>query len=98
MTVPLAVQDGALVVPDLLGGGPLELLAPLPDDAWHLTGASITTDGMDIDATVDVGRLGLELALRPAVDELRPIRWIPGATFGTRRLRALAATRGALFL
>ncbi len=57
--VPLqiGVQDGALVIPDLLGGGPLELLAPLPDDPWRLTGATISPDGIVIDTSVDVGSL-----------------------------------------
>lgn len=55
--VPVGVQDGSLVVPDMLGGGPLELLAPLPEDAWRLTGASITPSGMDLTAAVDAARL-----------------------------------------
>jgi len=53
----IGVQDGALVIPDLLGGGPLELLAPLPEDPWRLTGATITPNGIVIDATVDVGAI-----------------------------------------
>ena len=53
----IGVQDGALVIPDLLGGGPLELLAPLPDDPWRLTGATISPDGIVIDTSVDVGSL-----------------------------------------
>jgi hypothetical protein len=57
VTVPLAVQDGALVVPDLLGGGTLELLAPRPGDPWRLTGVLITPDSMELDASVDAGSL-----------------------------------------
>ena len=53
----VGVQDGALVIPDLLGGGPLELLTPFPDDPWRLTGASVTTAGMDIHATVDTSQV-----------------------------------------
>lgn len=55
--VRVGVQDGALVIPDMLGGGPVELGAPLPEDAWRLTGASITPNGMDLTATVDAARL-----------------------------------------
>jgi hypothetical protein len=55
--VPIGVQDGALVIPDLLGGGPMELLAPFPDDPWRLTGATISANRLVIDATVDVGAL-----------------------------------------
>jgi hypothetical protein len=55
--VPVGVQDGALVIPDMLGGGPVELLAPLPEDAWRLSGASITADGMDLTASIDAARL-----------------------------------------
>jgi hypothetical protein len=53
----VGVQDGALVIPDMLGGGPLELLTPFPDDPWRLSSATLTTAGMDIDATVDASRL-----------------------------------------
>ena len=55
--VPLAVADGALVVPDMLGAGTLELLAPAEGDAWRLTGATITTGGMDLVASVDATAL-----------------------------------------
>jgi hypothetical protein len=55
--VPIGVQDGALVIPDMLGAGPLELLAPLPDDPWRITGVAVTTNGIDIVASVDVGGL-----------------------------------------
>lgn len=53
--VPLAfaVADGALVIADLLGTGPMELLAPLPDDPWHIIGVTATLGGMEIVASVD---------------------------------------------
>jgi len=53
----IGVADGALVVPDLLGAGTLELLAPQPDDSWRLTGVTVTTSGMEIVAALDAGRL-----------------------------------------
>ncbi len=56
--VPLqiGVQDGALVIVDVLGGGPLELLAPFPEDPWRITGATVTASGIVIDASVDAGK------------------------------------------
>ena len=57
VTVPLQVENGALVVPDLLGNGPLELLAPQDGDPWRLTSMSISAAGMELDATVDGDRL-----------------------------------------
>jgi hypothetical protein len=53
VTVPLVVENGALVVSDLLGGGPLEILAPQEGDPWRLTGVSVTADGLELHATVD---------------------------------------------
>jgi hypothetical protein len=49
----IGVQDGALVVPDAVGGGPITLLEPGPDDQWRLTGASVTPGGLEIDAVVN---------------------------------------------
>jgi hypothetical protein len=53
----VGVQDGALMILDMLGGGPLELLTPFPNDPWRLTAATVTTAGMDIEAVVDVAAL-----------------------------------------
>lgn len=55
--VLVGVQDGALVIPDLLGAGPLELLSPLPADPWRLTTATIGPNGLSITATIDAGAL-----------------------------------------
>ena len=53
--VPLAfaVVDGALVIADLLGTGPMEMLAPLPDDPWRVIGVTATFAGLEIVAAVD---------------------------------------------
>jgi hypothetical protein len=51
------VEDGALVVPDALGGGPITLLEPGPDDQWRLTGASVTPGGLEIDAVMNAAAL-----------------------------------------
>ena len=53
--VELAVgaEDGALVVPDILGAGRLDLLMLRPDDQWRITGASVTPNGIEIQALVD---------------------------------------------
>lgn len=49
----LTVVEGALVIADLVGTGPMELLAPMPDDPWRLTGVTATLGGMEIVAEVD---------------------------------------------
>ena len=53
----LEVQDGALVLPDVLGGGPVTLLEPGPDDPWRLTGVSVTAAGMVIEGVLDAQRV-----------------------------------------
>jgi hypothetical protein len=53
----IGVEDGALVVPDALGAGPITLLEPGPDDQWRLTGASVTPGGLEIDAVVNAAVL-----------------------------------------
>ena len=50
--LPVGVEDGALVVPDALGAGPITLIEPGPDDQWRLTGASVTPGGIEIDAVM----------------------------------------------
>jgi hypothetical protein len=55
--LPLAVDQGALVLPDVLGTGELVLLQPQPDDPWTLSGVSVTATGMTIVATFDADRL-----------------------------------------
>jgi hypothetical protein len=49
----IGVADGALVIPDILGTGPMELLAPLPDDPWRFVGATATFGGLELVAEVD---------------------------------------------
>jgi len=53
VAVAIGVQDGTLVVPDMLGAGTFEILAPQPGDSWRLTGVAITPDGMDLIAAID---------------------------------------------
>lgn len=55
--VAVGVQDGAFVVPDMLGAGTFEILAPQPDDPWRLSGAVVTSSGIDLTAEVDASRL-----------------------------------------
>lgn len=57
VTVPLGVEDGALVIPDLLGAGPLEVLAPIEGDPWRIVGVSVTPGGLDLTAVADVAGL-----------------------------------------
>jgi hypothetical protein len=55
--VPVGVEDGALVIPDLLGAGPLALLSPQPDDQWRLSSATISPNGLVIVASVNAEAL-----------------------------------------
>ena len=50
--VPLAVDEGALVLPEVLGG-PLVVIEPGPDDPWRLTGVSVTASGFEIDVQLE---------------------------------------------
>ena len=54
--VPLAVDAGALVLPDVLGG-PLVVVEPGPDDPWRLTGVRVTTSGFEIDVQLEPERM-----------------------------------------
>jgi hypothetical protein len=51
--VQLAVDQGALVFPDVGGGGPLVIVEPGPDDPWRLTGVRITPSGFEIDVALE---------------------------------------------
>jgi hypothetical protein len=51
--VALAVDDGALVIPPMLGLGPIPIIAPGADDPWRITALEVTPDGLVIEATVD---------------------------------------------
>jgi hypothetical protein len=57
VTLPIGAQDGSLVIPDVLGAGLFELVVPLPEDPWRITGASVNGNGMDIQASVDANGL-----------------------------------------
>lgn len=55
--VAVGVQGGAFVVPDMIGAGTFEILAPQPDDPWRLSGAVVTPSGIDLVSDVDASRL-----------------------------------------
>lgn len=57
VALAIGVQDGALVVPDALGAGPITLVQPGPDDQWRLTGASVTPGSLEIDVVVNAATL-----------------------------------------
>ena len=57
VTLAVAVSDGTLVVPDVLGAGPMDLLLPQPDDPWRLAAVQVTPDGMELQAQVDAARV-----------------------------------------
>jgi hypothetical protein len=51
--VQLAIDQGALILPDVGGGGPLVILEPGPDDPWRLTAVRVTTSGLEIDVALE---------------------------------------------
>ena len=51
--VQLAIDQGALVLPDVGGGGPLVVVEPGPDDPWRLTGVRVTPAGFEIDVALE---------------------------------------------
>lgn len=55
--VPLAVEDGVVVVPDLFGSGSVPILTPDPGAPWELTAVTVSPAGMTINAVVDGDRL-----------------------------------------
>lgn len=57
VSLAVGVQDGALMIPDALGAGPVTLVEPGPDDRWRLTGVSVSQDGMEIDVVIDAAAL-----------------------------------------
>ncbi len=57
--VPLAVDEGALVLPDVGGGGQMVVVEPGPDDPWRLTGVRVTPSGFEVDVALEPeGMLG----------------------------------------
>lgn len=55
--VPITVQEGALVVPDLFGSSPLAVREPGPDDPWRLIDVAVSSNGVTIDAVLDATSL-----------------------------------------
>lgn len=53
VAVQLAIDQGALVMPDVGGGGPLVVLEPGPDDPWRLTAVRMTPSGLEIDVALE---------------------------------------------
>lgn len=52
VAVPVAAEDGALVLPDV-GGGPLVVVEPGPDDRWRIAGVTMSPTGMDVVISFD---------------------------------------------
>jgi hypothetical protein len=51
--VQLGVDDGALVLPDVGGTGPLVIVEPGPDDPWRLTAVRVTPSGFEVDVALE---------------------------------------------
>ena len=47
VVVPVGVDTGALLIPDV-AGGQLVIVEPGPDDPWRITGVAVTPSGMEI--------------------------------------------------
>ena len=52
VVVPVGVDAGALVIPDV-AGGPLVIVEPGPDDPWRITGAEVGLTGMEVDVAFE---------------------------------------------
>lgn len=52
VVVPLGVDAGAMVIPDV-AGGQLVIVEPGPDDRWRITGVALTPSGMNVDVALD---------------------------------------------
>jgi hypothetical protein len=55
--VAVGVDNGALVLVDVAGSGPMTIVAPARDDPWRITGVTVTPSGMKIEASI--GTAGL---------------------------------------
>ncbi|HXG26391.1 MAG TPA: hypothetical protein VNL94_06020 [Candidatus Binatia bacterium] len=54
VAVPLGVDQGALVIPEVMGG-PLVIVEPAPDDQWEITDVRVTPSGMDVRVSLRPG-------------------------------------------
>jgi hypothetical protein len=50
--VPVGVDDGALVIPDV-AGGELAIVEPGPDDGWRITGVAVRPSEMEVHVALD---------------------------------------------
>jgi hypothetical protein len=51
--VPVAVDAGALVLPDVAGTGQVVIVEPGPDDPWRLTAVRATPGGFEFDVALE---------------------------------------------
>ena len=52
VVVPVSVDTGALVIPDV-AGGLLVIVEPGPDDPWRITGVAVTPSGMEVQVSLE---------------------------------------------
>ena len=57
VTVALAVSDGAIVLPSVMGVDEVPVVAPGPDAGWRVTGLTVRPNGLDLQASLDAGAL-----------------------------------------
>lgn len=54
VVVPVGVDTGALLIPDV-AGGQLVIIEPGPDDPWRITGVGVTPSGMEVHVSFEPG-------------------------------------------
>jgi hypothetical protein len=52
VVVPVGVDTGALIIPDV-AGGQLVIVEPGPDDPWRITGVAMTPSGMEVRVSLE---------------------------------------------
>ena len=56
--IALRAVDGALAIAgSIAGGGSLVVFGPEPGDPWRITGVTVSPDGLEVDALLDLGSL-----------------------------------------
>jgi len=54
ITVVLAVADGAVVLPSIMGSDTVAILAPADGDPWRITALTTSSSGLKVEASIDV--------------------------------------------
>jgi hypothetical protein len=56
--VALGAAGGAVTIAgSIAGGGPIVVFGPEPGDSWRVTGVAVSPDGLEVQASIDIGGL-----------------------------------------